>query len=794
MVSRVLRRTKSKASARTPSLTGFEWRRNSGDWQAAGSSNVRDTDGPPPTLIAGTVMATEGTDDKYVQLKLIGAEAVAGADVAYEARALTTARPTVPSTPLRAGRAKPSALTITWERSSGATADGFETIAGASGTDWNDAEAPADGAVRYYRARVNAEGAAEVVTEAVPGSRMPPAGMVANFKATTDLVEHVVLTWDALAGATGYRLYRNNNLVAELSGSDVSWLDTSSNLAAGNTWSAPSEVVASTDRDDGVLISWRAPERPVGPDATYTIEAVTAAGPGARSAPVVGRRVAPPLISFEVEVPSGDSRIGVDTGSLDESWLHTAAAPATLVAGTATATRGDHMAHVRLQLSGHRATAVSGVYRVRGRFGSNLYTPASTNVTGARATRALTVKWQIETQANTWTDLPNATGADVTDTSAPINGAVRRYRARVESDDASPVVTAAVDGWRLAFTGLAAGAYHVCGLASDGSVWCWGTNESGQLGRGTTGLAEGTPMRVPNLTNVAQVTAGENHTCARMTSGVVRCWGNNQYGQLGDDSNTNRSSPVAVSNLQGVLGVRAGGLHTCARLSNNTVRCWGRNHAGQLGDGTLVDRWTPVGVKRATQWTGTNLAPTDLSDAVQIAAYYGHSCAIRSGGGTWCWGDSSVGQLGIQWQWGDNRVAVPVSGNHVAANLAQGPTANHACLVTTGDIAWCWGYDDPTGQQISGGTSIPWDTNTVQQPRSITNPATAGWAAVGVSGTCVAGVSGGIRCWGAAYGTGGLSVPVDAVAGLHAGQWGAYVLVNHRIWQVANPLIEIPFP
>ena len=165
---------------------------------------------------------------------------------------------------------------------------------------------------------------------------------------------------------------------------------------------------------------------------------------------------------------------------------------------------------------------------------------------------------------------------------------------------------------------LATGGSSACSLSADGTVRCWGNNNTGQLGDGTQ-ITRLTPVTVSGLTNVAAVSAGGLHACALRTDGTVRCWGNNNNGQLGDGTTVLRRLPVTVSGLSNVVAVAASSQHTCALQGSGSVRCWGNNTGGQLGDNSRVNRLTPVAV-------------SGLNDAVVIEGGTAHSCAIRAGG------------------------------------------------------------------------------------------------------------------------------------------------------------------
>lgn len=353
--------------------------------------------------------------------------------------------------------------------------------------------------------------------------------------------------------------------------------------------------------------------------------------------------------------------------------------------------------------------------------------------------------------------------------------------------------TCAVEPARWAIAAqVAAGSNHTCALTTSGGVECWGSNDEGQLGNEST-TYQLTPVLVRRLTSgVSAIAAGHRHTCALTNGGGVKCWGANNYGQLGDGTQDRRTTPVDVAGLSSgvraiaagdyhtcaltngggvkcwglaigrngsptgqltpmdvggianeVTAIAAGGHHMCAVTSGGRVKCWGSNGYGELGDGTQDPHENPVDV--------VGLA----SGVTAVTAGLYHTCALTSAGGMKCWGYNDQGQIGngkpfpyVEW------TPVDVTG------LSTGVTAIeagvwHTCALTTGGGVKCWG--DNFGGTLGIGSMTPFQAHTPIDVAGLTSVVTA--IAAGGSRTCAINIFGGVQCWG----NGGLGDGTDEV-------------------------------
>lgn len=270
-------------------------------------------------------------------------------------------------------------------------------------------------------------------------------------------------------------------------------------------------------------------------------------------------------------------------------------------------------------------------------------------------------------------------------------------------------------------TQLAVGADFACALLDGGAVRCWGANDVGQLGYGHTERIgdDESPAQAGDVAlggRAVSLTAGAHHACARLEDGTARCWGLGDAGQLGygdtddvgDDERPIDRGPVAVGGSAAIVELVAGESHTCARLETGAVRCWGANDAGQLGLGH-------------TNAIGDDEDPADVADvdvggtATALAAGARHTCAVLTGGRLRCWGEGLDGRLGYgdELDVGDDEDPADVGDvdleGRAVASVFAGPAAASTCVQLDDGAVRCWGLGD-MGQLGLGDTDSRGDT------------------------------------------------------------------------------------
>jgi alpha-tubulin suppressor-like RCC1 family protein len=296
---------------------------------------------------------------------------------------------------------------------------------------------------------------------------------------------------------------------------------------------------------------------------------------------------------------------------------------------------------------------------------------------------------------------------------------------------------------------IATGGSQSCAVTTGGSAYCWGDNDYGQLGDGTftdssvpVQVCAGAGCAVP-LTGVKAIGTGAIHTCALLAGGTVKCWGYGIEGQLGDGTTLLpgwRNTPTTVTGLDDVKQIAVGTFHACALVADGRVRCWGNGGDGEMGTGPTAPESNPLPVAVCA----TTGCPAELSGIAAISAGGDHTCALSSFGGlVYCWGGGSAvgnGTTGVSWLpvnvCGDPGCTFYLSG---VSQIAAG--GGQTCSVMQDGSPRCWG-DNGYGQ-LGDGTTVTRTTPVVVSGGLAVSSINTGGAQ-----TCATVSGGQVRCWG----------------------------------------------
>ncbi len=308
---------------------------------------------------------------------------------------------------------------------------------------------------------------------------------------------------------------------------------------------------------------------------------------------------------------------------------------------------------------------------------------------------------------------------------------------------------------------IAVGFSHTCARLASGEVACWGESAAGQLGLNAASPWSSLPVTVPGVSFVTSLGAGNGYTCVVASGDRVQCWGSvGLLGVLGDGGMTGRAEPVTVIGLTGAVEVSPGDEHTCAREGTGLVQCWGLNDHGQLGDSSSAHESCGI-------WGDCALTPVavaGLDDVTQLATGIDYTCALRRAGTVACWGANGYGQLG-DGTTEDRNVPTTVPGLDDVVEIAARFT--HTCALRSSGAVSCWGYGryGQLGDGVlshrtcDGGDSAEGPGDCSPLPVTVDGVNAATSVTTGLHHSCAVLADGTIMCWGSGdLGNGAMTV------------------------------------
>lgn len=317
---------------------------------------------------------------------------------------------------------------------------------------------------------------------------------------------------------------------------------------------------------------------------------------------------------------------------------------------------------------------------------------------------------------------------------------------------------------------------HTCAVTNESTLYCWGNNQHGQLGDGTT--EEKTfPVRLGEDSDWTSISAGGGHTCAVKQNHSLFCWGGNTFGQVGDGTTDDRHEPVRIGTGTDWAAVSCGTHHTCAMKTDDRIYCWGWNGSGQLGDGTTLFHEQPELVSASWYWSVIDVgfnhscginnlqntaycwgangsgqigdsttdnrsspeAVAHFSEPILISGGQSHTCSIKANHTLFCWGNNGAGRLGNGVTGGHRTTPNQVGTDMIWTSVDAG--GRHTCAIQSGNVLFCWGLNDEG--QLGDGSLI--DTNV---PNQVGTETVWDKVSAGDQHTCAIKTDGRLFCWG----------------------------------------------
>jgi len=306
------------------------------------------------------------------------------------------------------------------------------------------------------------------------------------------------------------------------------------------------------------------------------------------------------------------------------------------------------------------------------------------------------------------------------------------------------------------FTDIESNRLTACGLDREGNIWCWGNNQYGHFGNGTTQAAtvsnfNPVPVDMSQIgSGVVQISVGDQHSCAISAAGEAWCWGRPGAGRLGNGSTT-VGSLVPLKVLPGagmtapLVRIVAGLNSSCALDVNGDAWCWGNGASGKLGTGTTNTRTTPFRV-----------VATEMGKVVDLTLGTDHGCAVSLVGRVWCWGTSASNLMGGN-ETANQLIPIEVMAGNMTGVERVVASELHTCAYRgpsspLGPKAWCWG-DEGHGRLGNGVVAAEYNTSFAGPSVVVDTEIPEGFAAIetGITqtpGTCGWTNTRKIYCWG----------------------------------------------
>ncbi len=274
------------------------------------------------------------------------------------------------------------------------------------------------------------------------------------------------------------------------------------------------------------------------------------------------------------------------------------------------------------------------------------------------------------------------------------------------------------------FASISAGSFHACGIKSDSTAYCWGWNSRGQLGD-SSNTQRTTPVPVRVQPQFGFMTGREFHSCGLVWR-TPACWGSNDHGELGLGNLSSANFPMVLPGTPQMISIATGEFHSCGVLVSGAALCWGYNLSGQLGIGGSLGQLSPTAVVGGHQF-----------QSVVAGSWF--TCGLGTNGAAWCWGSGSSGQLGNGTPWSLGSPTAVADG-HLFVALTAGAT--HACGLKASGEVWCWGSGGGPSGVGDGTTLVRFTPVPVFGGHSFTTIASSG------NHTCGITTAGKAWCWG----------------------------------------------